>query len=112
MACTLVKFGEAAFYYPGQVRASRSASQCKANWRDSPHISKAGCRPEQQAGRSGRPKIRQRKSAARCEQGAPAGLFNELIDGAMQQAPQPGRQAIFSTDCAQDVELIAPLSQI
>ena len=92
MGCSLG--WEAAFYYPGQVSTSRSASQCKANWRDSPHISGAACKPAQQAGRSGRPKIVQRKSVSRCTHGTPAGLFSELIDGAIQQAPQPGRQLI------------------
>lgn len=81
-----------AFYYRGQVSTSRLASHCRANWRDSPHISGVACRPAQQAGRCGWVKIRQRKSVLRCTQGSPAGLASELIDGAMQQAPQPGRQ--------------------
>jgi len=49
-------------------------------------------------GRSGRPKILHRISPSSCTQRTPAGLpfgmpgMGELIDGAMQQAPQPGRQ--------------------
>jgi hypothetical protein len=85
---------KAAFYYPGRVLTSRSASQNIACSRVSPHISCEGCKPPQHAGRSGRPKIVQRKSASRFGQGTPAGLFKELIDGAMQHAAQPGRQFI------------------
>jgi hypothetical protein len=57
----------------------------------------------QTAGRSGRPKRRQRFSAVSCAQRAPAGLpwgmpgIAEEIDGAMQQAPQPGRQFMNAT---------------
>jgi hypothetical protein len=83
---------EAAFYYRGRVAASRFASQCNACSRDSPHISGDACRPEQQPGRSGRPKIAQRRPAVRCRHCTPAGLASEEIDGAMQQAPQFGRQ--------------------
>ena len=63
-----------------------------------PHISCEGCRPAQTAGRSGDPKMRQRRSSSSCTQGTPAGLpagmpgMGELIEGAMQQAPQPLRQ--------------------
>jgi hypothetical protein len=62
-----------------------------------PHISALGRRLRQTAGRSGRPKRRQRLSAVSCAQRTPAGLplgmpgMEEEIDGAMQQAPQPGR---------------------
>ncbi len=51
------------------------------------------------AGRSGWPNIAQRLSSVSCAQRIPAGLplgmpgIGELIDGAMQQAPQPARQA-------------------
>ena len=62
--------------------------------RFSPHISGEGCRPAQQSGRSGRPKIRQRNWSSRWRHGSPAGLCSEEIDGAMQQAPQPGRHSI------------------
>lgn len=84
---------EAAFYYSGRVIASRWESQISACWRLSPHISAEGWRPEQQAGRSGRPKMVQFSSESRKRQASPAGLFSEEIEGAMQQAPQPGRQA-------------------
>src|SRR5574343_453682 len=85
--------GEAAFDYPGRVSASRTLNQCNACSREVPHISSDGCRPAQHDGRSGRPKIVHRHSASRWAQGCPAGLLRELIEGAMQQAPQPGRQS-------------------
>ena len=53
------------------------------------------------AGRSGRPNRRQRSASSSCTQGTPAGLpfgmpgMGELMDGAMQQAAQPGRQFII-----------------
>jgi hypothetical protein len=52
----------------------------------------------QTAGRSGLPKMRQALSSSSWLQRTPAGLppsmpgMAEEIDGAMQQAPQPGRQ--------------------
>jgi hypothetical protein len=52
------------------------------------------------AGRSGWPKIAQRKSAKSCTQRTPAGLPNGMpgigddIEGAIQQAPHPARQFI------------------
>jgi len=51
-------------------------------------------------GRSGLPKIAQALSAVSCTHLTPAGLplgmpgIGEEIDGAMQQAPQPGRHSI------------------
>jgi hypothetical protein len=51
-------------------------------------------RPPQTFGRSGRPKIAQRLSSVSCTQRTPAGLpcgmpgMGELMEGAMQQAPQ------------------------
>jgi hypothetical protein len=51
-------------------------------------------------GRSGFPKIAQRRSAVSCAQRTPAGLpaampgIGLLIDGAMQQAAQAGRQSM------------------
>ncbi len=54
----------------------------------------------QKAGRSGRPNSRQRRASSNCTQGMPAGLpwgmpgMGEAIEGAMQQAPQPGRQSM------------------
>ncbi len=52
----------------------------------------------QNAGRSGLPNSRQRNAASSCTQGTPAGLprgmpgIGEVIEGAVQQAAQPGRQ--------------------
>ena len=63
-------------------------------------MSALGARDAQTAGRSGCPKSLQRSSSSSCGQGTPAGLpwgnpgRGELIDGAVQQAPHPGRQAI------------------
>jgi hypothetical protein len=62
--------------------------------RSLPHISIEGRKPEQQAGRRVLANSEQRNSGVRCMQGRPAGLSRELIEGAMQQAPQPGRQFI------------------
>jgi hypothetical protein len=59
----------------------------------------SGRRLAHTAGRSGWPKIRQRRSGASWTHGTPAGLprgmpgIGELIDGAVQQAAQPVRQA-------------------
>ena len=56
-----------------------------------------GCSPLQQAGRSGCPKILQRRSESSWTQTTPEGLpwgmpgMGELIESAVQQAPQPGR---------------------
>ena len=85
-----------------RVAASRAVSQRMACWPPSsrgPHMARSGRSWPQTAGRSGRPKRRQRKSASSCTQRTPAGLpcgmpgMAELMDGAMQQAPQPVRQA-------------------
>ena len=54
----------------------------------------------QTAGRAGWPKRAQRESGRNCTQGTPAGLpqgrpgIGVEIEGAMQQAPQSGRQSI------------------
>ena len=54
-------------------------------------------------GRSGRPKILHRMASSNCTQRTPAGFpfgmpgMGELIDGAMQQAPQAGRQLAGSS---------------
>jgi hypothetical protein len=83
----------------GMVACSSSSSQRIAYARLSPHISSDACSPEQHAGRSGWPKIAQRKSSISCTQGIPAGLplgmpgIALLIEGAMQQAAQRGRQS-------------------
>lgn len=66
--------------------------------RSFPHISIDGRNEAQNAGRSGFPNNLQRRSASSCTQGTPAGLpcgmpgMGEVIDGAMQQAPQRLRQ--------------------
>jgi hypothetical protein len=63
-----------------------------------PHICADGCRLPQTAGRSFCPKRRQRLSFVNWLQRIPAGLpcgmpgIGEEIEGAMQQAAQPGRQ--------------------
>ena len=63
-----------------------------------PHISGPGRSEAQNAGRSGRPNRRQRRSASSCTQAVPAGLprgmpgIGEVMDGAVQQAAQPPRQ--------------------
>ena len=65
---------------------------------DAPHISFDGINWEHTAGRSGWPKSWHRLSSSSCTHRTPAGLpcgmpgIGELIEGAMQQAPQPGRQ--------------------
>ena len=87
----------------GAVARSRRSSHLIACSRESPHISGPGARPRQKAGRSGWPKMRQRLASSSCTQRTPAGLppgmpgMAELIDGAMQQAPQPGRQCMRAT---------------
>lgn len=64
-------------------------------------MSCAGCSPPQNAGRSGRPKIRQRLAASSWMHRTPAGLpcgmpgIGAVIEGAMQQAPQPGRHSML-----------------
>lgn len=69
-----------------------------ASSRELPHISACGCKPPHTAGRSGRPKMRHRLLSSSCTQRTPAGLpfgmpgIADEIDGAVQQAPQSGRQ--------------------
>ncbi len=68
--------------------------------RELPHICGDGRRDKQTAGREGMPKSLQRWSAPSWAQGTPAGLpcgmpgMGELMDGAVQQAPQCGRQCM------------------
>gem|GEM_PF-2477911 len=67
-------------------------------------MSGAGFNDEHTSGRSGCPKIKHRLSADNCTHRTPAGLLipfifgmpgiGDEIDGAMQHAPQPGRQFI------------------
>lgn len=84
----------------GRVAISNNANTVIASSRDVPHISRSGRSEAQNPGRSGRQNNRQRSSSSNCTQGMPAGLpcgmpgIGEAIEGAMQQAPQPGRQSI------------------
>lgn len=70
--------------------------------RSLPHISRPGFKDEQTLGRSAVPNRRQRRASSRCGQGWPAGLpwgspgRALLIEGAMQQAAQPGRQSMVN----------------
>jgi len=64
-----------------------------------PHISVAAFNDLQNAGRSGFPNSLQRRLSSSCTQATPAGFpcgmpgIGEVIEGAMQQAPQRARQA-------------------
>ena len=84
----------------GRVAISNTANIAIASSRDVPHISRSGRSEAQNPGRSGWPNNRHRSSSSNCTQGMPAGLpcgmpgIGEAIEGAMQQAPQPGRQSI------------------
>ena len=68
--------------------------------REAPHISGSGLSEAHTAGRRGSPHSSQARAGLRCGQGTPAGLpwgrpgSGEVMDGAMQQAAQPVRQAI------------------
>lgn len=90
----------------GLVAISNSANILIASPRDVPHMSSSGRSDAQNAGRSAWPNNRQRESSSNCTQGMPAGLpcgmpgIGEAIEGAMQQAPQPGRQFIGGGGCA------------
>jgi hypothetical protein len=68
--------------------------------RDAPHISSVGRRLVHTAGRSGWPNSAHLMSGSSCTQGIPAGfpwgmpgIGDEML-GAMQQAPQFGRQSM------------------
>lgn len=82
----------------GAVNRSSSVRLASASSRQEPHISGDGCRELHTAGRSGAPKIRQRNSESRFTHETPAGFpagipgIGDEIEGAMQQAPHPGRQ--------------------
>lgn len=83
----------------GEVSHSNRASHVTACSRLSPHIVCSGASDWQTAGRSGEWKRRHEPLASSCTQRTPAGLpcgmpgMALLMEGAMQQAPQPGRQA-------------------
>jgi hypothetical protein len=85
---------------PGAVERSSQFSIAIACSRLSPHMAACGRRLAHTAGRSGWPKMRQRRASSSCTQGTPAGLppgmpgMGLLIEGAMQQAAQWGRQSI------------------
>lgn len=82
--------------------SSSSFSQNIACSRLGPHIFSAGCKPEQNNGRSGRPKTRQRLSSASWIHLTPAGFpfgipgIGLVMDGAMQHAPLLLRQLMLS----------------
>lgn len=85
-----------------RVAISRRPSQASASSRVLPHISSEACSPLQHEGRAVSPNRAQRRSSVSCAQRIPAGLPAGMpgmaldIDGAMQQAPHPGRQFIAS----------------
>ena len=85
--------------YAHAVAASKVARKASASLRFAPHISSVGRKLTHTAGRSGRPKIAQRRSGINCTQGIPAGLpcgmpgIGDEIEGAMQHAPQFVRQS-------------------
>ena len=72
-----------------------------ASARDWPQISGSGWKAPQMRGRSGCPKILQRKSSVRLTQRTPAGLplgipgIGELIEITVQQAAHLGRHSII-----------------
>jgi hypothetical protein len=80
------------------VDSSSFVSQAIAWLRVLPHISADGRSDTQTAGRAAWPNSRQRWSASSCGHGTPAALtpaadpdrpgIDELIEGAVQQAPQ------------------------
>lgn len=90
---------------PGRVACSSWVNHARAVFVLLPHISAEGSSWPQTAGRAGWPKMRQRLAWSSCTQRTPAGLpcgmpgIGELMDGAMQQAPQPGRQFTRAFRC-------------
>ena len=87
-------------HYTGCVARSSRDNQSIASSREAPHISAEGRSPPQKPGRCGWPNTLQRNSSSSCTQGTPAGLpcgmpgRGEVMEGAMQQAAQEGRQFI------------------
>ncbi|MSR40113.1 MAG: hypothetical protein EXS02_14920 [Planctomycetes bacterium] len=83
----------------GRVSTSSWARYCVASAAVLPHISGFGRRSKQNCGRSGWPNRAQKFASVRWTQRLPAGLpfgiprNGVVIDGAMQQAPQPTRQS-------------------
>jgi hypothetical protein len=83
----------------GTVSRSHEINVAIACSAESPHISGCGRRLVHTAGRSGVPNNTQRTSSVRCGQRTPEGFpwgkaAHGEIEGAMQQAPQPGRHSI------------------
>lgn len=82
-----------------------------------PHISEEGFNPAHTFGRSGEPKILQRWRSSSWMQGVLAGLPSGIpgigleIDGAVQHAPQSGRQSIIHSLFIAEMHLIT-FSQI
>jgi hypothetical protein len=77
-------------------------------------MSGEGRNEAQNAGRSGLPNSRQRICSSSCTQGTPAGLpwgmpgIGEVIEGAMQQAPQRSRHDAAGGLMAASVEAAGP----
>ena len=86
-------------HYPTVNRSSSEIFTIAAS-KSTPHISTLACSPPQTRGRSGEDQIAQRWSVVNCTQRTPAGLplgmpgMGELMEGAMQHAPQPARHFI------------------
>ena len=86
-------------WFGGAVASSSRASHCRAWAGLAPHISAEGCKDKHTAGRAAWPNRPHRPWGSSCTQRTPAGLpsgmpgMGELMDGAMQQAAQAGRQA-------------------
>lgn len=87
------------FNYSASI-PSNSAIILTASSREWPHMSGSGWKTPQMRGRSGWPKILQRKSSSRLTHLTPAGLpfgipgMGELIEITVQQAAQLGRQSM------------------
>lgn len=85
---------------------SSLVSHAKACAVEGPHICADGRSLSHTAGRRGSPNSRQRLSLLNWTQRTPAALppdipgIGELIEGAMQQAPQPGRHATATGSAA------------
>ena len=82
------------------VACSHQVSICIASSALSPHASSSAMNSAHTLGRSGEPKMSQRRSGVRCAHTTPAGLplgiagNAEVIEGAIQQAPQPSRHCM------------------
>ncbi len=87
---------------PGRVRISNCISQAMASTRVLAHISAFGSKDTHTFGRSAWPNRRQRSCSSNCTQRTPAAFpagmpgMGVEMDGAVQQAPQPGRQSMLA----------------